>query len=66
LAQFTLLLLPVELVDAELLELLELLQPAASTIIPIAAPAATIVLVARKVCPSHAAPERGPVTKHLG
>jgi hypothetical protein len=41
---------------AELLEELELLQPAASKIDPTAAAVATIAFDARKVKPSHAAP----------
>jgi len=54
-----LLLLPLALAAAEpLLELLELLHPAASTTVPIAATVATIALFERKVVPSHAAPRR--------
>ncbi len=54
------LLLPLllELAAAEPLELLELLHPAASTTVPIAATVATIALFVRKVVPSHAAPRR--------
>src|SRR5215469_12639494 len=46
---------------AAVLELLDpLLQPAASRMLPIAAPTATIALVARKITPPHAAPARQP------
>jgi hypothetical protein len=53
---------------ALLLEELELLQPAASMIDPIAAAVATIALDARKVKPSHARPPgvQGDKRLHLG
>ena len=52
-------LLPLLLVFAdELLELPELLHPAARTTVPTAATVATIALFVRKVVPSHAAPRR--------
>jgi hypothetical protein len=53
---------------AELLEELELLQPAASMIDPTAAAVATIAFDARKVKPSHARPQglKGDKRLHLG
>jgi hypothetical protein len=49
-----------------LLELPELLHPAASTTVPTAATVATIALVPRKVVPPHAAPFRKRAFCHLG